>query len=82
MPPTIAQAATTYTSTSAVGPGPDDRDHAGRYVDQGEQQVADDRSRAVAAERSRALQEGVAERVDREQDDQREDRSPPARPAR
>jgi hypothetical protein len=58
------------------GPGPDDRDHAGRYVDQAEQQVTDNRSRAIAAEGSRALQDGVAERVDREQDDQREDRHP------
>ena len=56
------------------GAGPDHGDHAGRQADQGEQQVSEDRSGAAAAERPRGLQSRVHERIDREQDDQCEDR--------
>src|SRR6266700_357905 len=55
-------------------PGPDQGDHAGRQVDQPEQQVTEHRSGVTAAEGLRALQARVHERVDREQDDQRENR--------
>ena len=59
-------------------PGPDQGHHAGRQVDQSEEQVTEDRAGAPAAEGPRGLQPHVQERVDREQDDQRENRD--ARP--
>jgi hypothetical protein len=58
------------------GPRPHQGDYPGREVDQPEQQVPEDRSRGATAERARSLQPRVGERVDREQDDQREDRYP------
>src|SRR5262249_23939501 len=56
------------------GARPDQGDHAGGQPDQREQQVTEDRSGAAAAEGSRSLQPRVHEGVDREQDDQRENR--------
>src|SRR5262249_26306415 len=56
------------------GPGPDQGDHAGGQADQREQQVAEDRPGAAAAEGPRGLQPRVHEGVDREAGYQREDR--------
>src|ERR1700683_576704 len=54
--------------------GPGQGEHPGRQVDQPEQQVTEDRAGGPGAEGPRALQSRVQERVDREQDDQRENR--------
>ena len=66
------------TSTNAVGAGQTRANTPARQVDQPEQQVTEDRPGGPAAEGPRRLQPRVHERVDREQDDQREDRD--ARP--
>jgi hypothetical protein len=60
------------TSTKTVGRGPGQGHHAGRQVDQSEEQMTEDRAGGPAAEGPRGLQPRVHERVDREQDDQRE----------
>jgi hypothetical protein len=56
------------------GPRPDQGDHSGRQADQREKQVTEDRPGVAAAESPRGLQSRVHERVDGEQDDQRQDR--------
>ena len=60
------------------GPGPDQGDHAGGQVDQPEQQVTEHRTGVPAGKGPGGLHPGRDERVDREQDDQRENRD--ARP--
>jgi hypothetical protein len=54
-----------------VGPG-QTRAITGREAGQREQQVPEDRPGGAAAEGARQLQPGTGERVDREQNDQRE----------
>jgi hypothetical protein len=56
------------------GARPGQRDGPGGQVGQAEQQVPDDRAGVAAAERPRGLQPGGDERVDGEQDDQRQHR--------
>ena len=75
-PPTNAHIPTISVSTSAVGPGQTSATTPPARVDQAEQQVADDRPGLPAAEGAHCLEAGVHERVDREQDDQGENRHP------
>jgi hypothetical protein len=58
------------------GPGPDQGDHPGGQVDHCQQQVADDRPGGASGEGPHRLYPGRDEGVDREQDDQCQNRHP------